>query len=55
VQQRGGEVRINGAASSEASFQVRSSLQQDGFNPHHALSEGLGEVLDLFRRTQCTS
>jgi nucleoside-diphosphate-sugar epimerase len=48
VQDRGGEVRIQGAASSEADFQVRSSLDRDGFKPQHTLAGGLGEVLDFF-------
>jgi nucleoside-diphosphate-sugar epimerase len=43
VQARGGDVRIEGAASSEASFRVQSSLD---LVPGCSLTDGLGEVLD---------
>jgi nucleoside-diphosphate-sugar epimerase len=46
VQDRGGQVRISGATSAEADFQVHSSLDEV---PRHTLAEGLGEVLDFFR------
>ena len=47
--QRGAEVRIQGAASSEADFRVRSALEDAGFAPQRTLATGLGEVLDLFQ------
>jgi nucleoside-diphosphate-sugar epimerase len=46
--ERGLSARIEGAAASEASFQVRSRLEDDGFTASHQLSEGLGDVLDYF-------
>jgi nucleoside-diphosphate-sugar epimerase len=56
MQQRGGEVRITGAASSEATFQVQSKLQDGGFQPQHTLQPALGDVLDFFqKRTACGS
>ena len=51
MQARGGSVEIHGAASSEASFQVLSALDEDGFRPQHTLADSLGEVLDLFQST----
>jgi nucleoside-diphosphate-sugar epimerase len=45
VQARGGDVRIQGAASAEASFSVHSSLD---LVPGWSLPDGLGEVLDSF-------
>ncbi|MGI9149334.1 MAG: NAD-dependent epimerase/dehydratase family protein [Chloroflexota bacterium] len=55
AQQRGGEGRIDGAATSNATFQVRSSLQDDGFKPCHSLSESLGDVLALSQGRACRS
>ncbi|MDQ6675036.1 MAG: NAD(P)-dependent oxidoreductase [Chloroflexota bacterium] len=46
---RGGSVEIHGSTSAEATFQVRSSLAADGFQPQHTLANGLGDVLDFFR------
>jgi UDP-glucose 4-epimerase len=45
VRARGGDVRIAGAAASEAEFRVHSSLD---FVPRCTLADGLGEVLDSF-------
>jgi nucleoside-diphosphate-sugar epimerase len=45
LQERGASVQIQGAASSEAGFQVRSSL---GLEPRYTLASGLGEALDFF-------
>jgi UDP-glucose 4-epimerase len=50
VQRLDASVRIHGPAVSEATFQVRSSL--DGFEPRHTLSRSLGEVLEFFRASQ---
>ncbi len=47
AQERGARVRIHGAASSEADFQVRSKLD---FSARHTLSSGLSDVLEYFRR-----
>jgi nucleoside-diphosphate-sugar epimerase len=52
VHERGGEVRIQGAASSEAHFKVHSALEGHGFKPRHTLEDGLGEVLDFFQTHQ---
>jgi nucleoside-diphosphate-sugar epimerase len=49
MQERGGSVRIEGAASSEAGFRVTSRLA--GFTPRRTLADGLSEVLDLFLKT----
>jgi nucleoside-diphosphate-sugar epimerase len=49
MQRRGGAVEISGAASSEATFQVRSSLDQDGFRPEHTLANSLSEVIGYFQ------
>jgi nucleoside-diphosphate-sugar epimerase len=46
MQDRGGSVRIEGAASSEAGFRVTSRLA--AFAPRRTLADGLGDVLDLF-------
>jgi nucleoside-diphosphate-sugar epimerase len=45
---RGVTAQIDGAAASEASFEVRSRLEEDGFAPSRQLGEGLGEVMDFF-------
>jgi nucleoside-diphosphate-sugar epimerase len=45
AQQHGAWVRINGAASSEADFRVRSKLD---FTPRRTLASGLSDVLDYF-------
>jgi len=45
MQARGGSVRIQGAATSEATFQVQSHL---GLRPRHSLETSLGDVLDYF-------
>jgi nucleoside-diphosphate-sugar epimerase len=45
---RGTSVRIDGAASSEAVYQVRSRLDESGFTPRHSLAGDLGEVVDWF-------
>jgi nucleoside-diphosphate-sugar epimerase len=52
VEQRGASVRINGAASSEASFRINTRLDQDGFQARHTLADGLGDVLDHFFATR---
>jgi nucleoside-diphosphate-sugar epimerase len=44
--ERGLSAQIHGAAESEATFGVRSSLADDGFAPSHSLADSLGEVLD---------
>jgi nucleoside-diphosphate-sugar epimerase len=49
AEQRGRLSRIQGAAASEATFQVRSRL---GLQPTHTLETSLGEVLDFFLRPQ---
>ena len=46
MQDRGGSVQIEGAASSEAGFRVTSRLAP--FTPRHTLADGLSDVLDLF-------
>jgi nucleoside-diphosphate-sugar epimerase len=53
VQSRGGTVEIQGASTARANptpaaFSVHSRLVDDGFRPMHRLSDGLGDVLDLF-------
>jgi nucleoside-diphosphate-sugar epimerase len=48
VQARGGWVRIQGAASSEATFAVRSRLDDAGFQAQRTLADGLPDVLDYF-------
>jgi len=48
ARERGVAARIEGAAVSEASFAVRSSLDEDGFAASRQLGESLGEVLDFF-------
>jgi len=50
VQARGGWVRIQGAASSEATFTVHSRLDEAGFLPARTLADGLPDVLDYFAR-----
>ena len=45
---RGRQVDIQGAAASEAGFNVESRLQQAGWQPEHSLSEGLPDVYDFF-------
>lgn len=51
MQARGGWVRIQGAASSEATFTVRSRLDQEtDFQPARGLADGLPDVLDFFAR-----
>ena len=45
---RGRQVSIQGAAASEAGFNVQSRLQQAGWQPEHSLSEGLPDVYDFF-------
>jgi nucleoside-diphosphate-sugar epimerase len=49
AQARGDGVRINGAAASEATFSVRSKLDQLGFQPANTLATGLEDVYDFFR------
>jgi nucleoside-diphosphate-sugar epimerase len=46
AEERGLSAQIQGAAASEATFGVRSSLADDGFAPSHSLADSLGEVLD---------
>jgi nucleoside-diphosphate-sugar epimerase len=46
AQERRAWVRIHGAASSEAGFQVTSRI--GGLEHSHTLADGLGEVLDFF-------
>jgi nucleoside-diphosphate-sugar epimerase len=48
AEDRGTQVSINGAATSEAGFRVISQLDDKGFTPHHTLASGLGDVLDHF-------
>jgi nucleoside-diphosphate-sugar epimerase len=48
AQARGGWVRIQGAASSEATFSVRSRLDETGFKAQRTLADGLPDVLDFF-------
>jgi nucleoside-diphosphate-sugar epimerase len=50
MRDRGGSVRIEGEASSEAGFRVNSRLA--GFAPRRSLADGLGEVLELFLNAQ---
>jgi nucleoside-diphosphate-sugar epimerase len=50
VQARGAWVSIHGAASSEATFAVRSRLEDVGFTPRYTLASGLPDVLDFFAR-----
>lgn len=50
MQARGGWVRIQGGASSEASFAVHSRLEQSGFRAQRSLADGLPDVLDYFAR-----
>jgi nucleoside-diphosphate-sugar epimerase len=52
MQQRGGWVRIQGAASSEAMFSVSSRLAELGFVPRRTLADGLGDVIAFFDRKQ---
>src|ERR1700687_6019721 len=47
AQARGLGARIDGAAVSEATFDIRSRLDADGFTPSQTLADGLGEVLDF--------
>ena len=54
VQARGGWVRIQGAASSEATFTVRSQLDATGFRAQRTLVDGLPDVLDYFSRAMTT-
>jgi nucleoside-diphosphate-sugar epimerase len=59
VEDRGGEARIRGAASSSGmseatSFRVHSALDDAGFKPQRALADGLGEVLDFFHTSHTT-
>src|SRR5262249_50502298 len=49
ARERGIEVRIDGEASTEATFEVRSGLQ---LQPRHTLASGLGAVLDYFDALQ---
>jgi len=49
-QARGGWVRIQGAASSEATFTVKSQLDGTGFRARRTLADGLPDVLDYFSR-----
>lgn len=48
MRRRGGWVRVQGAASSEAMFSVRSRLDAAGFRPTHTLADGLEPVLEFF-------
>jgi nucleoside-diphosphate-sugar epimerase len=51
MQARGGWVRIQGATSSEATFEVRSRLvEESAFRPARTLADGLPDVLDFFAR-----
>ncbi len=50
MQARGGWVRIQGAASSEATFSVRSGLDDAGFQARRTLAADLPDVLDYFAR-----
>jgi hypothetical protein len=45
AQQRGRRVRVDGAAASEATFQVRSKMP---FEARHSVERDLGEVFDFF-------
>jgi nucleoside-diphosphate-sugar epimerase len=51
VQRRGGWVRIQGAASSEAGYTVKSRLDDARFKPRHTLESGLEDVLAFFGQT----
>jgi nucleoside-diphosphate-sugar epimerase len=50
VQARGAWVSIHGAASTEATFAVRSRLDAVGFKPSYTLASGLPAVLEFFAR-----
>jgi nucleoside-diphosphate-sugar epimerase len=51
MQERGGWVRIQGATSSEATFEVRSRLvEESAFQPARTMADSLSDVLDFFGR-----
>jgi nucleoside-diphosphate-sugar epimerase len=52
AQARGDWVRIDGAAASEATFRVRSKLDELGFQPTNTLASGLDQVYDYFKATK---